>query len=69
VGQEVVDSDYLFGNFLQRPGFPSGDSSAGSFDYSKAVGYARANFVTNTIGHRTLDIEASAQKASDGSRG
>jgi hypothetical protein len=31
VPQEDVDSDYLFGNFLQRPGFPSGDSSAGSF--------------------------------------
>jgi len=43
----------LFANCLQRSGFPSGDPTAGSFDYPKAMGYARANFVTSTIWQRT----------------
>jgi hypothetical protein len=49
VHREDADSDYLFVNLLLRPGFPSRILNPGSFDYSKALGYAKANFVIDTI--------------------
>jgi hypothetical protein len=40
-------------------------SNTGSFDYSKAMGYARANLITSTIWQRT---SKRGLRTSDGSR-